>query len=126
MHYADYGLAGLLAAAIIFLGTQYVVTPWATTSSFGLPRPADDAVTASWLRLKGVRDVVSGLTVVAFMVWGGPKMVGIILIVEAIIPLGDMSVILAAHGSRKSAFSIHGFTALLMLIAGVPLALGAV
>jgi len=123
---AAYGLTGLLAVAIIFLGTQYVVTPWATTSSFGLPRPADDAVTASWLRLKGVRDIVAGLTVFAFMVWGGPKMVGIIFIVEAIIPLGDMSVILAANGPTKSAFGIHGFTALLMLLAGVPLALGAV
>ena len=76
MHYAAYGLAGLLAVTIIFLGTQYVVTPWATTSSFGLPRPADDAVTAPWLRLKGVRDIVSGLTVFALMVWGGPKIGG--------------------------------------------------
>ena len=126
MHYAAYGLAGLLAVAIILLGTQYVVTPWATTRSFGLPRPADDAVTASWLRLKGVRDIVSGLTIFAFMIWGGPKMLGIILIVDAIIPLGDMLVILAANGSTKSAIGIHGLTALLMLLAGVPLALWAV
>jgi hypothetical protein len=125
MHVAAYGLAGLLAAAIIFLGTQYVVTPWATTSSFGLPRPADDAVTASWLRLKGVRDIASGLTVFALMLWGGPRMVGIILIVEAVIPLGDMSVILAGSGSTGRAFGIHGVTALLMLLAGIPLALGA-
>jgi hypothetical protein len=126
MHDVAYGLAGLLAVAIIFLGTQYVVTPWATTRSFGLARPADDAVTASWLRLKGVRDIVSGLIVFAFMVWGGPKLVGLILIVEAIIPLGDMSVILAAKGSTRSAFGIHGVTALVMLLAGVPLASGAV
>jgi hypothetical protein len=126
MHYAAYGLAGLLAVAIIFLGTQYVVTPWATTRSFGLPRPADDAVTAAWLRLKGVRDIASGLTVVALMAWGGPKMVGLVLVVETLIPLGDMSVILAANGSKKSAFGIHGVTALVMLLAGIPLALGAV
>jgi hypothetical protein len=126
MHDAAYGLAGLLAVAIIVLGTQYVVTPWATTRSFGLPRPADDAVTAAWLRLKGVRDIASGLAVFALMVWGGPRLVGLILIVEAVIPLGDMSVILAANGSPKSAFGIHGFTALLMLLVGVPLALGAV
>lgn len=126
MHYAAYGLAGLLAAAIILLGIEYVVRPWATTSGFGLPRPADDVATASWLRLKGVRDIVSGLAVFALMVWGDPKMVGILLIVEAIIPLGDMSVILVANGSTKSAFGIHGATALLMLLAGVPLALGAV
>jgi hypothetical protein len=126
MHHAAYGLAGLLAVAIIFLGTQYVVSPWATTRSFGLPRPADDAVTAAWLRLKGIRDIVSGLVVFAIMAWGGPRLVGLILIVEAIIPLGDMSVILVARGSTKSAFGIHGLTALVMLLVGVPLAVGAV
>jgi hypothetical protein len=126
MHDVAFGFAGVVAAAIIFLGLQYVVAPWATTRSFGMPRPAGDAVTASWLRLKGVRDIASGLVVVALMIWGGPKMVGLILIVEAFIPLGDMSVVLAADGSPKSAFGIHGITALLMLLAGIPLALGAV
>lgn len=53
-------------------------------------------------------------------------MVGIILVVEALIPVGDMSVILAANGSTRRAFGIHGVTALLMLLAGIPLALGAV
>ena len=126
MQHAAYGLAGLVAVAVMFLGMQYLATPWTTTRSFGLPRPADDAVTASWLRLKGVRDIVSGLTVFAVLVWGDPKLVGLILIVEALIPLGDMSVVLAGNGSTKSALGIHGVTALLMLLAGVPLALGAI
>jgi hypothetical protein len=126
MFYAAYGLAGLLAAAIIFLGTQYLVRPWAMTESFGLPRPAGDAMTASWLRLKGVRDIASGLVVFALMVWGGPKLVGLVLVVEAVIPLGDMSVILAGHGSARSAVGIHGVTVVLMLLGGVPLALGLV
>ncbi len=126
MHYAAYGLAGLLAAAIIFLGTQYVARPWLMTASFGLPRPANDAVTASWLRLKGVRDIGSGLAVFALMIWASPAVVGLILIVLASVPLGDMSVILAANGSKASAFGIHGVTAVVMLLVGVPLALGAV
>jgi hypothetical protein len=126
MHIAALGLAALLAAAIIFLGTQYIVRPWAMTASFGLPRPAGDSVTASWLRLKGVRDIVSGLVIFALMVWGGPRLVGLILVVEAVIPLGDMSVILASCGSAKSAFGIHGVTAVVMLLAGIPLALGVV
>lgn len=96
------------------------------TASFGLPRPGDDAITAAWLRLKGVRDIVSGLAVFAVMVWGGPRMVGLILLVEAITPLGDMAVILAANGSTRSAFGIHGLTAFVMLLAGVPLVSGLV
>jgi hypothetical protein len=71
-----------------------------------------------------VRDIASGLAVLAFMVWGGSHMVGIILLVEAIIPVGDMLVILAAKGSARSAFGMHGLTALLMILAAGPLTMG--
>jgi hypothetical protein len=60
------------------------------------------------------------------MIWASPAVVGLILIVLASVPLGDMSVILAANGSKASAFGIHGVTAVVMLLVGVPLALGAV
>jgi hypothetical protein len=101
--------------SLLAIGTQYVVTPRTATRSFGLPLPEDGANIAWWLRLKGVRDIVSGLTVLAFMAWGIPRGVGIILLVEAIIPMGDMLVILAATGSTKSAFGMHGVTAVLMV-----------
>ena len=62
---------------------------------------------------------VSGLAVLAFMSWGVPLGVGIILLVEAIIPVGDMLVVLAAKGSARSAFGIHGLTAVLMVLAAI-------
>jgi hypothetical protein len=73
-----------------------------------------------------VRDIVAGLVVLAMMVWGGSRLVGIALLIEAIIPFGDMSLILAAKGSAKRAFGIHGFTAALMVLAAIPLVMGAV
>ena len=94
------------------------------TRSFGLPLPESGANTAWWLRLKGVRDIVSGLAVLAFMAWGAPGGVGLILLVEAIIPVGDMLVVLAGKGSAKSAFGIHGLTAVLMVLAAIPLMMG--
>ena len=45
------------------------------------------------------------------MAWGVPRVVGLILFVFAIIPVGDMLVILAAKGSTKSAFGMHGLAA---------------
>ena len=51
-------------------------------------------------------------------------MVGVILLVEALIPIGDMLVILAAKGSARSAFGMHGLTALLMILAAVSLIMG--
>jgi Domain of unknown function (DUF4267) len=124
MHWLAIGLGLLLALAIIAIGAQYVASPTTATRSFGLPLPEEGTNIAWWLRLKGVRDIVSGLAVLAFMAWGGSRAVGIILLVEAIIPVGDMLLILAAKGSAKSAFGIHGFTALLMILAAIPLIIG--
>jgi hypothetical protein len=124
MHELALGLAALVGLAIIVIGALYVSRPRAATRSFGLPLPEDGPNIAWWLRLKGVRDIAAGLGVLAFMVWGGPHMVGIILLVEGIIPIGDMLVILAAKGSARIAFGIHGLTALLMILAAVPLTMG--
>lgn len=121
MHWLALGTALLLAFAIIAIGAEYVASPTIATRSFGLPLPEAGANIAWWLRLKGVRDIAAGLTILALMAWGGPRAIGIILLVDAIIPVGDMLLVLAAKGSAKSAFGIHGFTALLMILAAIPL-----
>lgn len=46
-----------------------------------LPLPEKDANLSWWPRLRGVRGFVSGLTVLAFMMWGASSGVGIILLV---------------------------------------------
>lgn len=124
MYWFSIGVALLVAIGIIAIGIMYLSNPRAATQSFGLPLPEEGANIAWWLRLKGVRDIASGLVVLALMVWGGPRMVGIALLVEAIIPAGDMSLILASKGSAKRAFGIHGFTAALMILAAISLIMG--
>jgi len=115
----------LLALAIIMIGVSYITSPMTTVRSFGLPLPADNPTVPPWLRLKGVRDVVAGLLVLVFMVWGNQWAVGLVLLVEALIPIGDMAVILAGKGSLKHALGIHGLTAMVMLIVAIPMIMGA-
>lgn len=119
------GLALLLAFAIIGIGAWYLTSPMTAVRSFGLPLPVGGSNTAWWLRLKGVRDVASGVTVLAPMISSGPRAAGIVLLAETIIPLGDMLVILAAKGSAKTALGVHGLTALVMILAAIPLIVGA-
>jgi hypothetical protein len=88
------------------------------TGSFGLKPPASDADTRAWLRLKGVRDIASGLVVFAMMLTAGPRLVGIVLLAFAVIPLGDMLVVLGSGGSKSKALSIHGLTCAVMLMVG--------
>ena len=121
MHWLAYGMALVLAVAIIAIGALYLVRPRRATSSFGLPLPEDGPNVAWWLRLKGVRDIASGLIVLALMASGFPRVVGIVLLVEAIIPIGDMTLILAANGSKRTALGVHGVTAVLMMLASIPL-----
>jgi len=115
------GMALLLALASLAIGTCYVVNPATMTPSFGLPMPDDGTKTAWWLRLKGVRDCTSGLLILAFMIGGARREIGIILLVQTMIPVGDMLLILAAKGSTRSAFGIHATTAVVMVLTAVAL-----
>jgi len=105
--------------AIIAIGCFYLISPERISGSFGLKPPAPDADTRAWLRLKGIRDAACGLVVLIMMWTAGSTSVGIALLVLAIIPLGDMSIILGSGGSKSRAFSIHGVTCAVMLVVGL-------
>jgi hypothetical protein len=111
-------LTALIAVGIMVIGCFYLVSPARISGTFGLKPPASDADTRAWLRLKGIRDLVAGLVVLTLMLTAERQSLGIALLVLAIIPLGDMSIILGSGGSKSRAFSIHGVTCAVMLVAG--------
>ena len=120
MHYAiPLIVAALLALGIIVIGCFYLLSPERISGTFGLKPPASDADTRAWLRPKGIRDLVAGLVVLTMMLTADMRSVGIVLLVEAIIPLGDMSIILGSGGSKSRAFSIHGVTSAVMFVVGL-------
>jgi hypothetical protein len=124
MHWFSYGVAMLAAVGIMGIGTMYLFRPRVMTHNFGLPLPEEGRNTTWWLRLKGSRDIVSGLIVLALMTWGTSYLLGIVLLIDAITPVSDMTTILAAKGSTRTALSVHGLTAAVMLAAGIPLIVG--
>jgi hypothetical protein len=126
MYWFSYGIALLSALGIIVIGSMYLVRPRAAAGSFGLPLPEPGANIAWWLRLKGVRDIVAGMVVLATMTWAEPRIVGIVLAVEALIALGDGSLVLAAKGRARAAWAMHYPTGALMILAAAPLILGRV
>jgi uncharacterized protein DUF4267 len=112
-------LAALVAVAIIVIGCFYLISPERMPGSFGLRPPASDADTRAWLRPKGIRDAVSGLVVLTMMLTTDTRTVGVAPLVFAIIPLGDMSIVLGSGGSKSKAFSVHGVTCAVMLVVGL-------
>jgi hypothetical protein len=112
-------LAALIAVGIIVIGCFYLLSPERISGSFGLKPPASDAGTRAWLRLKGIRDAAAGLVVLTLMLTTESRTVGIVLLVFAIIPFGDMSNILVSGGRKATAFSVHGVTCAVMLVVGI-------
>jgi uncharacterized membrane protein YphA (DoxX/SURF4 family) len=120
MHSAvPFTLAVLIAVGIMVIGCFYLASPQRVLGSFGLKPPASDADTLAWLRLKGIRDVVAGLAVLTLMLTTDSRTVGIVLLVFAIIPFGDMFNILVSGGRKATAFSVHGVTCAVMLAVGL-------
>ena len=112
-------LAVLVSVGIFVIGCFYLASPERILGGFGLKPPAPDADTHAWLRLKGIRDVASGLAVLTLMLTTDSRTVGIVLLVFAIIPFGDMSNILVSGGRKATAYSVHGVTCAVMLFAGL-------
>jgi hypothetical protein len=112
-------LAALIAVGMIVIGGFYLASPARVLGSFGLKPPASDADTLAWLRLKGIRDVASGLIVLTVILTHDLRLVGLVVLVYAIVPFGDMSNILVSGGRRATAFSVHGVTCAVMVIVGL-------
>ncbi len=112
-------LAVIISVASFVIGCLYVGSPERILGGFGLKPPASDADTRAWIRLKGIRDIASGLTVLTLMLTTDGRTVGIALLVLAIIPFGDMSNVVLSGGRKITAFSVHGLTCAVMVFAGL-------
>jgi len=110
-------LAILIAAAIIFIGARFLLAPGVAAAGFGVPvDPAGNI--GAFLDAKGVRDIVSGLVVLALMLTRQKFALGLFLVVAALIPLGDMAIVLTHGGQASVAFGIHLSTAIMLVIVG--------
>jgi hypothetical protein len=114
-----YAMATVISLGIIYIGARYLLEPGAIAPTFGVPRvpPADDP----FLRVKGVRDIASGLVVLALLATRQPRLVAIGVLVESVIPVGDALIVLGSGGSPAIAVGVHGATAVAMVAASAAL-----
>lgn len=111
-------LAAAGALFILYIGASFVLTPETTAPAFGLPDwPSGDG--GGFLILKGIRDIGSGLVMGILLVTGHRRALGWVLLMMAVIPFGDMTNVLAHHGSMAAAFGVHGLTSALVLVTGL-------
>jgi hypothetical protein len=111
-----YTLAGLIAAGIIFIGARFIVAPSVAAAGYGVQPDFDQPSARAYLRVKGVRDIASGLFVVILMVAGATHLLGWVIVAATIIPLADATIVLGNGGSKSIAWGVHGLTAVVMLM----------
>ncbi|MEV7726370.1 DUF4267 domain-containing protein [Streptomyces sp. NPDC087917] len=103
-------LAGLGAAFILYVGVSYLIAPQSMASDFGAPTWPRHEGTA-FLAAKGVRDIATGLVIVALLFTGQRRALGWAMAAIAFVPLGDMTIVLGSGGPASTAYGIHGATA---------------
>jgi len=112
-------LAVLACVAIIVLGARFLITPQRATTDFGVAAGDVRALTA----IKGVRDITSGVVLLVVWAAAGSQPLGWALLAAALTPLGDAAIVRARGGRLATALGVHGLTALVLVAAGLVLAL---
>jgi hypothetical protein len=95
----------------MFIGVRFAFDPLtgATGAGFGF-----SAVSLG--EAKGVRDIGSGLVVLALLWAGQRRALGLALLAFAFIPACDAAIVLLNGGAPAIAFGIHATTACLLLV----------
>lgn len=106
-------------AFILFIGARFLVAPATALNGFGVPADRPRTLTS----IKGVRDITSGAVPLTVLLVAGPHAFGWALIAAAITPVGDAIIVRTNGGSLRHALTVHGVTALLLVVVGLTLAL---
>src|SRR5436305_15309904 len=105
-----YVLAGLLAAAIIFIGGRFLVAPRVAAAGYGVLPDLNQPGAGAYLSVKGVRDIATGLFVIILLVVGAAHLLGWEILAASIIPIADAAIVLRNGGSNATAYAVHAGT----------------
>ena len=111
-----YSLAGLIAAAIIFIGARFLIAPRVAAAGYGVQPDLGQRSVGAYLSVKGVRDIASGLFVLILMAAGATHLLGWMILAATMIPLADAAIVVRNGGSKSIAYGVHGVTAAVMLV----------
>jgi hypothetical protein len=103
----------VIPVAIIGLGINFVLNPVGASTGYGIPIHDPAAFPFMWI--KGIRDIFSGLVILAFLLRGDRRTTATLFAIATFIPLSDGLVILKHLGFAPAIF-IHWGTALYMMI----------
>jgi hypothetical protein len=112
----SFWLALLIGVGIIYIGINGLLHPEAAAEAYGMPLHASSDF--SFVRIKAVRDIVSGLFALAFLFLKRRRELSVLLLLAALIPIGDFLLVLLTGDHQIVHLAIHSGTALYIIIVG--------
>ncbi|MES4901225.1 MULTISPECIES: DUF4267 domain-containing protein [unclassified Streptomyces] len=108
-------LAVLCAAASLFFGLNFLLNPHGAPNGFGIePWPQGNA--QGYFVVKGVRDLAIGATGLLLLALGQRRALGWVVLIDAIVPLGDALAVVTHGGTLTTALSVHVSAACVLLL----------
>lgn len=104
---------------ILFIGGRFLIAPRIATAGFGVAEDRRRAFTS----IKGIRDITSGIVPLTVLLVAGPHVFGWALVAAALTPVGDAVIVVTNGGTLRQALTVHAATALVLVVAGLVLAL---
>jgi hypothetical protein len=108
----------IIAVGIIFIGVRFIIQPDVGAVGYGIP--FENSNDAAYGRIKGIRDIFSGVVLLPLLWMRMRKAVAWVFTAAILVPACDFLIILSYNGgSDLSHLLIHGITAVVMLIISV-------
>lgn len=103
-----------IALGILFIGLRFMVSPQISMDDFGI-RPLTDSAPA-YGRIKGIRDIFSGVALLALGLSRMKKATAYVFTAAIIIPFTDCLLIYQQNGVDLPRLLVHGGAAVYMVI----------
>ncbi|OUJ72727.1 DUF4267 domain-containing protein [Hymenobacter crusticola] len=106
----------LLGLGMVFIGLRFLLAPRAGAEGFGVFLPPTDTQYA-FHYAKGIRDVFSGLLLVAFSAFGYDRPLAWVMLLGALIPCVDLAIV-RAQPTASLALELPHLLAIGLLLSG--------
>jgi hypothetical protein len=110
----SYWMTMFIALGIIFIGVRFILVPQLSAEAFGIRLSSYSDL--AFGRIKGIRDIFSGLALLALLLGRMKKATAYVFTAAIIIPSTDCLLIYLHNGMDLPHMSVHGFTAVYMAI----------
>ncbi|GAB3507099.1 hypothetical protein GCM10027341_41090 [Spirosoma knui] len=111
---ASYWMTMFVALGILFIGVRFVLVPQISVEDFGIQPSGYSDLTFG--RLKGIRDVFSGVALLALLLSRMKKATAYVFTAAIIIPATDCLLVYLNNGIDLPRMLVHGTTAVYMVV----------